>query len=134
MRSATGDPALADLPKAQGRGVLDGGLLVRTPTGEFQITELEPALGDELASGTCTVNGVKSGGQSLLRCSMSEGRLVAEPAQPGRPLKVRLTGVPVRPTEESLKAFTTALGASPFTVDSVLGHLTAEGTYTPPRS
>ncbi|SDM54120.1 hypothetical protein [Allokutzneria albata] len=133
VRTATGDPSLARLAQAQGSGRLDGGVIVRAPSGEARVVNLESVLTDGMISGKCTVNGIEGGAQSVCRCDLAKGRLVAAPVPPGQPMKIRITGVPVRPTEQSLKAFTEALGAPPFTVDTVMGHLTAEGTYTPPK-
>lgn len=133
VRSGTDDPSRANSPQAQDNGLLDGGLVLRTPTGEVRVSELRPVLRDELVSGTCTVNGFQVSVQPMLHCSLEEGRLVAEPAPLGQPLTVRLTGVPARPTREAVDAFAPALGTTTLSPDTVLAHVTAEAEYTPPR-
>jgi hypothetical protein len=133
IRSGTGDPALSNPPQARGSGEADGGLVARTSTGKFEFTRMQCTLEDELISGKCLVNGVESARQSLLRCDSSKGRLLAAPVPPGQPLTVRIEEVPVYPTTESLEAFTTAFGTSPFTPDTILGHATIEAEYIPPR-
>ena len=132
IRSATGDPSLSDLSQAQGSAVLDGGMRVRGPMGQFEFAQLRPTLGDELGSGTCTVNGVEMSAQSLLRCSPAQGRLLASSVPAGQPLPIRIESVPVYPTPESLAAFTSAFDQTPtFTPDTVVGYLTAEAVYHP---
>ncbi|MGW1158565.1 hypothetical protein ACWD48_10120 [Streptomyces sp. NPDC002519] len=132
LRSGAGDPSLASLPDAQGTGLLGGGLAVRTATGRFQVTSLESVLHNGQASGTCVVNGADLGHRSVFRCGLAEGRLLADPVPPGRPLPLRLRDLPLRPTSESLEAFATAFGASGFTLGTVLAYVSAEGVYTPP--
>jgi hypothetical protein len=132
VRSGAGDPALTSLTHAQGSGILDGGLVAHTPTGEIRIAALEGVLRDGLASGTWTVNGMSVSMPSMFRCGPGEGRVAAEPAPPGQPITIKLSGMPVRPTQESLNAFAQAFGGSGFTVDTVLAHITAEAVYTPP--
>ncbi|MFJ2196701.1 hypothetical protein [Streptomyces violaceusniger] len=132
VRTATGDPALTNLPKAQGSDRLDGGVVVRTPMGEFRVTELESVLESGQTSGRCAVNGAQTSMQSLFICGAGEGRLVAQPVPAGQPLKVRISDVPLRPTPESLSAFTTAFGAPAVTTDTVMAYVTGEGVYTPP--
>jgi hypothetical protein len=133
IRSATGDPALSNVPQARGSGEVDGGMVARTPTGKFEFTQMQCTLEDELIFGKCLVNGIESARQSLLRCDSGQGRLLAAPVPPGQPLTVRIEEVPVYPTPESLEAFTTAFGTSPFTPKTVLGHGTIEAEYIPPR-
>ncbi|MBV8930969.1 MAG: hypothetical protein JOZ47_10770 [Kutzneria sp.] len=134
IHSATGNPALTNLPQAEGNALLDGGVMVRAPMGQFTFTQLRPTLDNELASCTYTVNGVESSGQSLLRCGASQGRLLAHPVPAGQPLSIRIERVPVYPTTESLAAFASAFGTPTFTVDTVLAYLTAEAVYNPPRA
>jgi hypothetical protein len=133
VRSGTGDPSLTDLPRAQGNGLLDGGIAVRTPTGDLRVTDLGSVLQDELLSGRCVVNGVDVGHRSVFRCGLAEGLLTTGGAAPGRPLRIRLGEVPLRPTDESLETFAATFGAPAFTTDTVLAYVTAEGVYTPPR-
>jgi hypothetical protein len=137
-RSGTGALSLDNLPRSRGTGLADGGLAIQAPMGRFELTQLQPTLGDELASGRCLVNGVESGGESLLRYDLGAGRLLADPVPAGQPLKVRVEEVPVYPTPEALEAFKTAVGTPPlgapvFTLDTVVAHVTAEGVYVPPQ-
>lgn len=131
--TATGDPSLDELSRAKGSSLLDGGVVVRALGGEARVVNLESTLANETISGKFTVNGIDCGAQSMFHCGVGEGRLVAAPVSPVQPTTIRIAGVPVRPTQQSLQAFASAMGAPPFTVDTVLGHLTAEGVYTPPR-
>lgn len=145
--SGTGDPAPSSLPQAHGTGMLDGGVVIRTPTEEFRITKLEGVLRDGVGSGRCTVGGVDVGMQSVLRCGLGEGRFTAESVPPGQPVRMQLSGMPVRPTQESLKVFSQALGAltqtlgavtqtldtAAFTIDTIVAYITVAGVYTPPR-
>ncbi|MDH6708776.1 hypothetical protein P3T27_005522 [Kitasatospora sp. MAA19] len=133
LRSGAGDPSPTDLPQAQGNGLLDGGVTVRTPTVRLQVTSLNGTLQDGQAFGTCVVNGVDVGMRSVFRCGLTEGALAADPAPPGRPLTLRLSGAPLRPSGEALEAFASAFGEAAFTADTVLAHVTAEGRYTPPK-
>jgi hypothetical protein len=134
VRSGAGDPSLAELPKAQGDGALDGGILVRTANGDVRLTELSSDLRSELAAGKCMVNGVNAGHDAVVRAGLAEGVLTTESVPPGQPMKVRLAGVPLRPTGEALDVYTAVFGASEFTADTVLAHLTAEGVYHPPTA
>lgn len=133
VRSGKGDPSLKSLPRAEGDGVLDGGIAVSTRAGNVLITNLQSVLQDGLASGTCTVNGVEVGHHSVFRCALSEGLLTTGKVPVGQPLKVRLNKVPLHPTPELLEIYTATFGAPAFTADTVLGHVTAEGEYTPPK-
>ncbi|MFJ6382836.1 hypothetical protein ACIQI7_22890 [Kitasatospora sp. NPDC092039] len=132
IRSAQGDPSLANPPKAQGDGALEGGVSVRTTQGDYEVVKLVGAIRDGLASGRCEVGGAEMGHRSAFRCGLAEGKLTAQPVPAGQPMKVRLSGVPLRPTQEAVDAYTTNYGPHPVTVDTVLGYVTAEGTYTPP--
>ncbi|HTJ69532.1 MAG TPA: hypothetical protein VL551_18485 [Actinospica sp.] len=134
VRNGAGDPSLAELPKAQGDGALDGGIIVRTANGSVRLTELSSDLRSELAAGKCMINGVSAGHDAVVRCGLAEGVLTAESVQPGKPMKVRLADVPLRPTGEALDVYTAVFGAPTFTADSVLAHLTAEGVYHPPTA
>jgi len=71
VRSGTGDPSVPNLPKAQGRGVLDGGVAVRTPSGNLRLVNLEGVLQEGSASGKCVVNGVDSSRVRPCRVSWS---------------------------------------------------------------
>ncbi|MEV7187966.1 hypothetical protein [Kitasatospora sp. NPDC093102] len=132
IRSAQGDPSLANPPKAHGDGALNGGVSVRTPQGVYQVVNLAGAIEDGLGSGRCEVGGAEMGQRSAFHCGLAEGKLTAQPVPAGQPMKVRLSGVPLRPTQEAVDAYTANFGAHPVTVDTVLGYVTAEGTYTPP--
>jgi hypothetical protein len=44
VNSAQGDPSLADPARARGHGIVDGGFVVRSASGEVRITELEGVL------------------------------------------------------------------------------------------
>lgn len=136
--SGTGDPSLADLPKANGSAVMDGAIVVRSTHGAVTTTVrfagLRGDLRDQLASWKCTVNGVDVGHDGALKCDLASGVLTTDGARPGQPTKVRLTGVPVRPTPELLALYTATFGAPPFTADTVMAYATAEAVYTPPAA
>ncbi|MDI6412572.1 hypothetical protein QLX52_27595 [Streptomyces albus] len=133
VRTGRGEPSLNDLSKARGEGGLDGGLTVRTPQGTFRVTRLRGTLRDEVASGTCVVNGVEAGHRSLFRCGVAEGRLTAGQVPAGRPLKVRVGDMPLHPTPGLVEAFSATFGKPVFSTGTVLAHLSAEGVYTPPK-
>ncbi|WP_129771353.1 hypothetical protein [Streptomyces sp. L-9-10] len=133
VRSGKGDPSLKSPPKAEGDGVLDGGIAVRTPTGRARVVNLRGVLRDGLASGECEVNGLDVGHRSVFRCAVSEGLLTTSDVPAGRPLKVRIDGVPLHPTPEALEVYTATFGAPAFTADTVLARVTAERVYTPPK-
>ncbi|MDF3287743.1 hypothetical protein [Streptomyces silvisoli] len=133
VRSGSGDPSLADVPRAQGNGGLDGGIAVRTARGNFRVEKLESVLQDGVVSGTCVVNGVDLGHRSVFGCDLAEGRLTTDSVPPGQPMRVRIQEVPLRPTAELADAFAAAFGTPAFTTDTVLAHMTAEGLYTPPK-
>ncbi|MFG2626432.1 hypothetical protein [Streptomyces sp. NPDC048473] len=134
VRSGKGDPSLKSLPKAEGDGVLDGGIAVRTPAGNARVVSLQSALKDGLASGKCVVNGVDIGHRSVFRCVLSEGLLTTGNVPVGQPLKVRINKVPLHATPELLEVYAATFGRPVFTADTVLAHVTAEGVYTPPKS
>lgn len=131
--SATGDPSLDDVRNAQGRGQLDGGVRLRTLSGQFEFNQARPELASQLFSGTCSVNGVEYGGQSLVRCDVDQARVLADPVPAGQPLTIRVADVPLRLTAESREAIISALGQAIFDVDTVLGHASGEAVYTPPQ-
>jgi hypothetical protein len=131
--SGAGDPALTNLSRAQGSGSLDGGLVVRTPTGEVRATRLEATMGGGQVSGKCTVNGIDVGVQSVFDCGLDAGRLAVESAPAGEPIMIRLADVPARPTQEAVDTFASVLGAPGFTTDTVLAYVTAECRYHPPQ-
>ncbi|MEI7030193.1 hypothetical protein [Streptomyces pratensis] len=133
VRSGAGDPSLTQLPKAEGRGALDGGVSVRTQLGNVRLTELEGALHGALASGRCRVNGVTVEHSPALRCGAEDGKLTTDKAPVGMPLKVRLSEVPLYATSELLDAYAATFGASPFSDGTVLGYVTVAGVYTPPK-
>ncbi|MDH6122554.1 hypothetical protein ABH930_006833 [Kitasatospora sp. GAS204A] len=133
VRSGTGDASLTNLPKAQGDGVLDGGVAVRTSSGTFQLVNLESVLQDGVASGKCVVNGVDVGHHAVVRCGLAEGLLTADTVPVGLPLKVQLSEVPLRATPELLEVYTATFGTPAFTADTVLAYVTAQGVYTPPK-
>ncbi|MDT0543650.1 MULTISPECIES: hypothetical protein [Streptomyces] len=132
VRSGQGDPSAADPPRAHGDGRLDGGVDIRTPDGNVRVTGLEGALQDGLASGKCVVNGVDLGHQAVVRPGLDKGVLKTESVPLGKPMKVRMTDVPLRPTPELVETFSNTFGDAGFTTDTVLAHVTAEGVYTPP--
>jgi hypothetical protein len=133
VRSGKGNPSLTKLPEAKGSGTLDGGVSVRAPLGNVRLTDLESALKDELASGKCEVNGLTVEHPLVLRCGVDKGKLSTDKVPVGQPLKVRLSEVPLYATPEMLKAYTATFGPPPFSADTVLGYVTAAGTYTPPK-
>ncbi|MEU3572965.1 hypothetical protein AB0E96_31755 [Kitasatospora sp. NPDC036755] len=132
IRSALGDPSLANPPEAHGDGALDGGVCVSTSKGDYRVVNLVGAIKDGLGSGRCEVSGAEMGHRSAFRCGLTEGELTADPVPAGQPMKVRLSGVPLRPTQEAVDTYTANFGAHPVTVDTVLAYVTAQGTYTPP--
>jgi hypothetical protein len=134
VQSGSGDPSLAALTNAQGSGGLDGGIVVRAATGTVRLTDLRSDLQSELASGQCKVNGINADHASAFRCGLAEATLTADSAPPGTPMKLRLAEVPLRPTTELLEAYTASFGTAPFTTDTVLAYLTAEGVYHPPTA
>jgi hypothetical protein len=122
------------VPKAQGDGLLGGGIAVSTPMGEFRVLDLGSVLENEVMSASCVVNGVDLGHQAVFRCGVDEGRLTTDDAPAGRPMRVRVSELPLRATPELWHVVTATVGEPPFDVDTVLGHLTAEGVYTPPEA
>ncbi|MEV7499762.1 hypothetical protein [Streptomyces sp. NPDC093018] len=134
VRSGQGDPSLADPRQAHGDGLLDGGVQIRTPDGTVQVTDLGGALQDGLASGKALANGVEVGHPAVVRPGWDKAVLRTESVPLGRPMKVRVTDVPLRPTPEVVEAFTSTFGAAGLTTDTVLGYMTAEGVYTPPKA
>lgn len=134
VESGSGDPSPADLPKAQGEGALAGGITISTTCGTFELTGLRSDLRGGLASGKCAVNGVHTEHGSVLQCGLDEARLSTQSVSPGSPMKVRLAEVPLRATPDLIAAYASALGAAPFTTDTTLAHLTAEGMYHPPAA
>ncbi|MEV8396023.1 MULTISPECIES: hypothetical protein [unclassified Streptomyces] len=133
VRSGKGDPSLKRLSNAKGDGALEGGIAVRTPTSNFQITDLQSVLRDEWASGKATVNGFEVGHSKMFRWDVDKSKLSTESVPAGRPLKVRLSEVPLHPTPELLETYSASFGPPAFTPDTVVAYLTAEGVYTPPN-
>ncbi|UJW28466.1 hypothetical protein L3Q67_24630 [Saccharothrix sp. AJ9571] len=133
-RAATGDPSLTDLSRAQGYSQVDGGLILRTPKGEFRLAELDAGLENGVVSARYRLDDVEAGVLPLFRCALAEGTLLAEPAPPGQPLEIWLTEVPCRPTPEALDALEALLGSKVFTPDTVVARLNAAGVYTPPAA
>jgi len=134
-------PLLHQAPRQQhlvhvplGEGALAGGITIRTAHGTFELTDLRSDLRGGLASGKCAVNGVYAEHGSVLRCGLDEARLSTQSVPPGSPMKVRLTQVPLRATPDLIAAYASVLGAAPFTTDTTLAHLTAEGMYHPPTA
>lgn len=132
--SGTGDASVGNWQSAHGRGRADGGLVLQTATGRFEITELEGALADGTLSGICKVNGVESGGQSLVRIDPAKGRILADPVPAGQPQTIRVEDVPVYATPQLLEAVVSAVGPLALGTDTVLGHARGEFLYTPPSS
>jgi hypothetical protein len=64
---------------------------------------------------------------------VEKGKLSTDKVPVGKPLKVRLSEVPLYATPEMLEAYTATFGTSPFSADTVLGYVTVAGTYTPPK-
>jgi hypothetical protein len=134
VRSARGNPSTKEPLKAQGNGVLGGGIAVSAPMGEFRIMDLGSVLENEVASASCVVNGVDLGHQAVFRCGLDEGRLSAETVPAGRPTTVRIAELPLRATPELWQVFVATVGEPAFRADTVLGRVTAEGVYTPPEA
>ncbi|MFD8378250.1 hypothetical protein ACFV2X_06710 [Streptomyces sp. NPDC059679] len=137
VRSGQGDPSADDPSKAHGDRRLDGGVDIRTPDGNVRVTGLAGVLRDGPASGKCVVNGADLGHQAVVRPGLDKGVLKAESVPLGKPMKVRMTDVPLRPTPELVETFSNTFsntfGDADFTTDTVLAHVTAEGVYTPPK-
>jgi len=108
--------------------------VVRTATGTVRLTDLHSDLQGELASGQCKVNGVNADHESAFRCGLAEATLTTDSAPPGTPMKLRLAEVPLRATPQLLDAYTASFGTPPFTTDTVLAYLSAEGVYHPPTA
>ncbi|MFI0454460.1 hypothetical protein [Actinomadura sp. 6N118] len=125
VRTATSDPSLDKPAQARGSGRLEGGAIMRAPGMEARAADLQATLTKGVIFGKCTVNGKDSGVHPVLHIDSAEGRLVAAPVPPGQPMKIRITGVPVRPTQQALDAFAMASGAPEFTVDAITRHVTA---------
>ncbi|TWV32551.1 hypothetical protein FRZ03_33210 [Streptomyces misionensis] len=134
VRSGQGDPALADPQRAHGDARLGGGVQVRTPDATVRVTDLEGVLRDGLASGKAVANGVEVGHRAVVRPEWHEGVLRTESVPLGEPMRVRIADVPLRPTPEMVEAFAGTFGKADFTTATVLGHVTAEGVYTPPKA
>lgn len=134
VRSGSGDPSLENVSKAQGGGALDGGIVVRTPDGTFKLTGLRSDLRGGLTSGKCAVNGVEIGHGSVFECALSDARLSTEDVPPGQPMRVQLAEVPLRATPALMEVYAATFGEPKFTTDTVLGHVTAEGVYNPPKA
>ena len=132
-RSGTGDPSVNHWQAAHGDGHADGGVVVRSLTNRFEITDLRPTLDDGVVSAAYKINGVENSSQSLMHGDMSQGRFLADPVPPGQPQTIRVEDVPVYATPESLDAAMTALGSLLIGPDTVLGHARGEVLYTPPR-
>ncbi|GAB2794302.1 hypothetical protein [Streptomyces daliensis] len=133
VRSGEGDPSLADPRRAHGTGRLDGGITFRTPGVTVQAVDLESVLKDGQATGKYLINGADVGHGPVFRPGLDEGRLTTENVPPGKPMKVRIEEVPLRPTQELLRQFTLAFGSPAFSEDTVLAHAAGEGVYTPPK-
>lgn len=134
LATGQGDPSLPNPPKAHGNGRLDGGVQLRAPQGTLKVTELQGLLQDGLASGTCKVNGVEVGHRAMARPNLDKGVLQAENVPLGKPMKLRVTEVPLRPSAELVDTFNGTFGAdAKVTTETVLAHATAEGVYTPPK-
>lgn len=134
VRFGAGDPSPAEPAKAQGGGGLDGGVVVRTPTGTFRLTDLRSDLQGELASGKCAVNGIDVMHGSVFQCGLAEGVLTTDTVPPGEPMTIRLAEMPLRPTSGLLDMYAATFGAPAFTTDTVLGYVTAQGVYNPPKA
>ncbi|MFF5405165.1 hypothetical protein ACFY8K_19040 [Streptomyces misionensis] len=133
VRSGQGDPAPTDPAQAHGDARLGGGVQIRTPEGTVRVTDLEGALRDGLASGKGVVNGFEVAHRAVARPEWHEGVLRTESVPLGRPMRIRIADVPLRPTPEMVETFGTAFGEAGFTTATVLGQVTAEGVYTPPK-
>ncbi|MFH0240888.1 hypothetical protein ACGRHY_00260 [Streptomyces sp. HK10] len=131
--SGKGSLSLKHLPEAAGSGTMEGGIAIRTQAGGFRVVNPESVLRDGVASGRCVVNGVEVGHRSVFRCALAEGLLTTDGAPAGRPLRVRIGEVPLRPTPELLEVYSATFGTPVFTADTVVAYVTAEGLYTPPK-
>ncbi|QNP75371.1 hypothetical protein IAG44_42205 [Streptomyces roseirectus] len=132
VASGEGDPSLVNPGQAHGNGRLAGGVEIRVPEATVRVTELQGFLRDGVAWGTCVVNGLDVGHKAAVRPGLDAGVLQVESVPLGKPMKVKVTDVPLRPTPELVAALATTLGTDEITVDSVLAQVTAEGVYTPP--
>ncbi|MET8981855.1 hypothetical protein ABZX85_40305 [Streptomyces sp. NPDC004539] len=128
-----GDPSPLNPAKAHGNGRLAGGVEIRTPEGTVRVTEMQGFLQDGVAWGRCVVNGLDVGHRATVRPGLDAGVLQAESVPPGKPMKVKVTDVPLRPTPELLETLATTFATDEVTLDSVLAWVSAEGVYTPPK-
>ncbi|MEE1928638.1 hypothetical protein V1J52_10600 [Streptomyces sp. TRM 70351] len=133
VRAGKGDPSVRRLSDVEGDSALEGGITVSTPRGEFRIVALHGVLRDGVASGRCTANGVEVGHRSVFRCGLDEGSLTTSGAPAGQPLRVRVSEVPLHATPELMEAYVATFGEPVFTAGTLLGYVTAEGVYTPPK-
>jgi hypothetical protein len=129
VASAQGDPSLTDPARAHGSGALAGGILIHKADGDVRFTDLTGTVGGEQLSGHCTANDEDQTLQPALTWRSADVHATIVPGQPGEPLTVRTSELPVRPSQEAVDAFTRALGAPIFTTDTVLANITAQGHY-----
>lgn len=129
VTSAQGNPSLLDPALAQGSGALDGGILVHNADGAVQFTQLDGVVQGGQLSGQCQANNEAQALQPALTWRTADLHITVIPGQLGEPLTLRVTKLPVYPTQESIDAFTRAFGTPIFTTDTVMAHINAEGPY-----
>ncbi|GAA3463667.1 hypothetical protein ACFFSW_30955 [Saccharothrix longispora] len=132
LRSARVDSSFTD-----GEGAVEGGFGVQNDEHRVVLERITRGSGDPRAFAERTVDGQLYPRAPISTGDVSEGRVTVEPGVPavpplpGKPAVVRVTGIPVRPTQETLDVFQEVLGEPVFTTDTVIAHVSGEGSYWP---
>ncbi|MBY8847927.1 hypothetical protein K7G98_04225 [Saccharothrix sp. MB29] len=130
LRSARVDSSFTD-----GEGAVEGGFWRRT-TSTGWCWRGSPAVAETARLRRAHGRRAAVPEGAISTGDVSEGRVTVElgvPAvrPPGKPAVVRVTGIPVRPTQETLDVFQEVLGEPVFTTDTVIAHVSGEGSYWP---
>ncbi|RSM34488.1 hypothetical protein DMA12_48095 [Amycolatopsis balhimycina DSM 5908] len=137
LRSAQGDPALANPAHAQGTAAADGGFVLREAAAEVRVTRLAGDVRDEQMSARYMVNNVDSGVRPMFTWHTAEGVLSVVPGVLGAPATLKMSNLPVRMTREMVDLVTTSMrsfGFPDITTDTVVAHVTIQGSYLSPLS
>jgi hypothetical protein len=126
LRSVKVTPDFTD-----GQGAVEGGFGVRADGHEVSFDRIVRFSGDPRSHAVRTLDGEESPRAPLSAGQIEEGRVTIEPGLPGRPATVRITGVPVRPTPETLATLAEVLGEPVFDQATVIAHLSGRGSYHP---
>ena len=122
---------------ADGAGEVDGGFGVQNGEHRVVLENITRGNGDPRAFGERTVDGRKYPKAPVSTGDVSEGRVTVDPGRPatptspGKPTVVRVTGIPLRPTRETLDALREVLGDPLFALGAVIAHVSGEGRYQP---